>query len=236
MSEQLEDGYAHSTINQRLGTLAKPMKTATRFKGLTSVPEFPPRLTVKDSGRFSELNTEEEAFVLKWLGRLPDQGAVDAITIMIDMGLRNSEVWALEPRDYRAADCVLMVNGVDGDGTKNGLVRSVPVPERSADVLGRRLADAKRGQAGKLFPDMNNSKLRTAWDKPRAELGKMDDRDFVPYICRHTCASRKIRAGVSVPVVKDWMGHKSIAVTMKYVKVNPSDLKAVRNFSTALAA
>jgi len=43
--------------------------------------------------------------------------------------------------------------------------------------------------------------------------------------CRHTYATMMLRAGASLPAVKELLGHKSIEMTLKYVEVNQIDLQ-----------
>ena len=58
----------------------------------------------------------------------------------------------------------------------------------------------------------------------RSLLGHADDKEFVPHLCRHTCASRLVQKGVPLKVVQEWMGHKSIQVTLRYAKLQPDQL------------
>ena len=57
-------------------------------------------------------------------------------------------------------------------------------------------------------------------------MGLMGDRHFVPYVCRHTCASRMVQRGVALPVVMEWMGHKAMQMTMRYAHLAPANLQA----------
>jgi integrase len=84
----------------------------------------------------------------------------------------------------------------------------------------------------RLFP-FDNLWMRNVWDRVRVNLGFALDKDFVPYICRHTCASRLVQRGVPITVVKEWMGHKSITMTMRYAHLAPTNLKVA---ATALEA
>ena len=58
------------------------------------------------------------------------------------------------------------------------------------------------------------------WDHIRSIMGLIEDKDFTPHVCRHTCASRLVQGRMDLRRVKDWMGHKSIQTTMRYAHLN----------------
>jgi len=45
-----------------------------------------------------------------------------------------------------------------------------------------------------------------------------------PHRFRHTFASDRVRAGMSLPALMQLMGHADIETTMRYVKVSPQDV------------
>ena len=57
-------------------------------------------------------------------------------------------------------------------------------------------------------------------------MGLAEDDGFVPHALRHTWASRLIQRGVSLRVVQEWLGHKTITVTMRYAHLSPKSLLA----------
>ena len=63
----------------------------------------------------------------------------------------------------------------------------------------------------------------------REALGETVDKEFVFYITRHTCASRLVQRGQDLFVVKEWMGHKNIEMTMRYAKLTPTNMLDARN-------
>tara|TARA_B100002051_G_C16305114_1_gene424807 strand:- start:134 stop:418 length:285 start_codon:yes stop_codon:yes gene_type:complete len=62
---------------------------------------------------------------------------------------------------------------------------------------------------------------RDRWDRLRIIL-KLDDAPW--HTLRHTTASRLVQKGVQLVVVKEIMGHKSIATTMRYAHLQPANL------------
>jgi integrase len=75
-----------------------------------------------------------------------------------------------------------------------------------------------------LFPEGSNAWLRNAWEKARELMGMDTDPQFVPHMLRHTCATRLSQAGVSLPVIKEWLGHTTIQTTIRYAHFNKKDL------------
>jgi integrase len=102
---------------------------------------------------------------------------------------------------------------------KNNKPRSVPMTGRVKDIFKRRVVSHKP----KPFP-YTNDWLGDLWDRAKFKMGLKDDPQFVPYALRHTCASRLVQRGINLRVVQEWMGHKTITVTMRYAHLTPTNL------------
>lgn len=87
------------------------------------------------------------------------------------------------------------------------------------------IADRMKQHRGRVFPHDHNW-LRATWDQARSAMGFAHDKGFVPHALRHTCASRLIQRGVPLKVVQEWLGHKTITVTMRYAHLAPANLMA----------
>lgn len=214
-------GNSNSTINQKLCTLSKMLRVAHRNGGLTAMPPLPKRLRLNNA-RDRELSPAEEATLIKLMGDMGKSEQADAVACLIDMGCRNSELWAVEARDVDFKSGLVLLYGTDGKGTKNGTFRSVPMSRRVTKIMKDRVANTT-AVTDKVFP-YDNFWLRTAWDRCRTLMNLDSDPQFVPYICRHTCASRLVRGGAPIPVVQKWLGHKTIQMTMRYAHLMPTDL------------
>jgi integrase len=135
------------------------------------------------------------------------------VVFLLDTGCRPGEAYKLTSRDVN-----FETGMVTFWETKNGSSRSVPMTLRVRESLSRRTKDTVRP-----FP-FNDSWLRQQWDRARFKMGLGEDEQFVPYCCRHTCASRLAQRGVHLAVIKAWMGHKTLQITMRYAHLSPTDL------------
>lgn len=210
-------GNSDATINRKLSALCKVMKVAVEYGGLDALPKLP-RLRKERVGRIRFLTHDEEAEVLELL-RVTGRDEMEAfVAVLIDTGMRRGELLNVRPQDVDLKTGVIMVYGTEGKGTKNGRIRSVPMTKRVKSIMSSRLSNRVT-----CF-DLKESEVRHAWDWVRGQMGLAEDKDFVLHALRHTCASRLVKAGVSLPVVKDWLGHSSITTTMRYAHLFPQDL------------
>jgi integrase len=67
--------------------------------------------------------------------------------------------------------------------------------------------------------------LTTAAQKAGCSVG------VLPHQLRHSYATEMLRAGVSLPALKELLGHKSLRMTLRYVQVSQNDLQ--REFHAA---
>jgi integrase len=76
-----------------------------------------------------------------------------------------------------------------------------------------------------LFPRNGNEWMRIPWARVREHLGMTDDLQFVPHMLRHTCATRMSGRGVSMAIIKEWLGHRGVSTTLRYTHFSPTDLR-----------
>ena len=211
-------GNSNSTINRKLSALSKVMGVAIEHGGLLSKPKFPPRRK-EPVGRIRQLSKDEEAQLLRTFRHLGYGEHADVVTVLIDTGMRLGELWNLRPQDIDIKTNTLMIYGEEGKGTKNGKIRSVPMTKRVR-------ATVVRYQTRPLLFPRSKTWMRHPWDRVRALMGLSEDKNFSPHVCRHTCASRLVAAGIPLPVVQQYLGHNNIQTTMKYVHLLPTALVA----------
>jgi integrase len=72
--------------------------------------------------------------------------------------------------------------------------------------------------------DLDYQRLRLLWNRVRLHLGL---KDVVIHSLRHTCASRLVQRGASIQYVKEWLGHKTLNMTMRYSHLAPTSLDSM---------
>lgn len=207
-------GLSNATINRRLAAVSKIMTFAFKRGKVKARPHF--ERQSEYAGRIRFLTTAEESRMVAYLTQWGQEDHLDAFCVLIDTGMRPSELWRLQGRDADFQKGVLSIWQ-----TKNKQPRSVPMTKRVREIIQRR-----RDVQGtdKLFPTLDNFKFIRMWDRAKLQMGLVEDKQFIPYALRHTCASRLVQRGIHLRVVQEWMGHKTISVTMRYAHLSPANL------------
>lgn len=196
------DGQAGATVNRKLAALSKVCKTA-HAAGMTRTP--PPSFP-----RLREAPHRTRVVLPKELAAMCRVSGVAYgrfWRFLAETGLRVSEALALEWADFDRSNphkCVTIRK------SKSGSPRTVPLTVRAADALDPR--------QDRPWP-FNQHSVNREWDAARELVGLDIDKEFVPHALRHTCATNLVKRGVPLAVVQRWLGHKTIAVTMRYAHV-----------------
>lgn len=218
ISSCMAKGNSNATINRKLAVLSKALTFAYERK---LIP-FKPRLERQREGlgRIRWLADEEEKALLDLLRGWEKTDHAEVVECLIDTGFRPVELYRITPKDIDLKAGSITVWKSKG----RDIPRTIYMTKRVRSIIERRLS-AVTAPNDRLFP-YDNFWMRHVWDRARVQLGFANDEHFVPYICRHTCASRLVQRGVPINVVKEWMGHKSIQMTMRYAHLAPQNLKA----------
>lgn len=169
---------------------------------------------------------------------LPEGHAVMA-RLMIWSGLRWGEAAAVRGTDVDwlrrrvRVERVLAQSGREKEYPKTSTSRrEVPVPADVLDAMsalleGRGAGDlvfVTSGGAVRGGRPLSASNWRKVWDVALERAG-IEHRS--PHVCRHTCASWLVQAGVPLYDVRRQLGHSSMAVTERYAHLAPDVHDAV---------
>jgi len=136
------------------------------------------------------------------------------LIVALHTGMRRGEILDLQWQNIDFARGILTV-----ERSKNGEKRTIPMSKtlcvlfNSMEVL---------GILGRMFPVAVRS-LRAAFE---AALTKAKIDNFKFHDLRHTFATRLVQNGVDLYKVKELLGHKGIAMTMRYAHHYPESLRA----------
>lgn len=136
------------------------------------------------------------------------------VAVMLDTGLRRSEVAGIALADLELPDQLIVVRG------KGGKLRRVPFSSGVAAHLTAWLAI--RGQEpGALFWLSSNG-IYSLFQRISRETGLA----LHPHALRHTAATMLVRANTDLHTVKRILGHSQLTTTEQYLSLSTADLQA----------
>ncbi len=169
----------------------------------------------------SYLRPEEYARILSAAAASGEPRDYAILQLLLQTGLRVSELVNLELKDVDFGGKVLLVRG--GKGNKD---RTVPLETKGINAVNSYLANSEymdrraRTNDRHLFLSRDGRGLTTRSimklvTKYARQAGI--ERQVSPHTLRHTFATHKASQGISVFVLQDWMGHEKITTTQVYV-------------------
>ena len=141
------------------------------------------------------------------------------IAVLWRSGLRISEVLALELRDVDLDAGTLRVRHGKGDKS-----RTVGVDEQTSALLARWIDRRRKfspGARAPVFCTLDGGRVDTSYVRrllPRLARKAGIDRRVHAYGLRHTYAAELAREGTAINVIRDALGHTSLAVTDRYLR------------------
>lgn len=247
----LTTGLSESSANRKMASLRGALSRAVEWDYLSAHPMAKLKQLKTDTrSRVRYLSTDEEKRLRaaldarqetiraerdsanQWRAErkkelLPDLRQVEfadhlkPLTLLsLNTGMRQGEVFNL---DWRDVDLVNKVLTVEGDTSKSGQTRHIPLNKEALAVL---TSWRKAGERqGCVFPGQSGTRLdnvKKSWAGVLA-LGKITA--FRWHDLRHTFASKLVMAGVPLNTVRELLGHADIKMTLRYAHLAP-DSKA----------
>ena len=142
------------------------------------------------------------------------------IRLALNTGCRKNELLGLE---WARIDFRRRVLLLEAEHTKNGKRRLIPLNDHALSALCDQLQWVERhvGRSRWVFSVGVDARLTTLQNGFAAACSRAGIDDFRIHDLRHTFASWLVTAGVSLYVIKDILGHSSIAVTERYAHLAP---------------
>jgi integrase len=214
-----EAELAPPTINYELALLKGLLRKSHEWGNLVNAPDLTVKKLKAEESRTRFLSEEEETHFLTVctpaLSRVVKTGLLT--------GFRRQELVNLRPEDINFERGTVRVAACFA---KNGESRTLPLSPRLHAVLAE--AMSARGTAPVVFTTaQGNPWTVTSLSSAFKRAGrKAELQNFGPHVLRHTFASRLVMAGVDLRTVQELMGHKSIAMTVRYAHLSQGHKRA----------
>lgn len=166
------------------------------------------------------------------VGERPDvQWLKDIIRVAVCTGLRRGELVRLRWTEVDLTQRLLTVRSRDGEKTKSGHERQLPLRGDALDVLRRRHTERDDGLDGPVFTDRRGLPIKPDRATKRFKFfvrkAKLKGRERLRFhSLRHTCGSWLAMKGVPMRVIQAILGHSSVSVTERYSHLQPEVMGA----------
>ena len=201
----LAEGLTGATVNRHMAAISYALKVAWRIGEISSVPPMPEMQPERARERCLS-----RAEVDELCSHITSQRVCDLIRFLYDTGMRVTEALNLRWEDIDGNHATVRT-------LKGGAPRIVPLTKTALGTLRRE--DPVR--VWTVSQDSLNWNFKTARERSITMRGQ---EDVVPHALRHSAASRLVAAGADVAMVKEFLGHRNITTTMRYVHLNKERL------------
>lgn len=205
-------GNSNATINRKMAALSKLLRKAYKMGDIHSLPEFRRQKERAVRIRFLEIEEEDRLFAAI---KARSEDCHRLAVFLVDTGCRLGEAIGLIWNDIQDTRVSFWI-------TKSGRSRTIPLTARAKEAT---RWPAERGPRPKgPFAMLTQPQFRAVWNEAKDEVGLGSDAQVVPHILRHTCASRLVQGGIDIRRVQMWLGHQTLAMTMRYAHLATNDL------------
>jgi integrase len=198
-----------ATVNREIEILRHMFRKAQEWGKALDNPAKHLRLLWASNRRLRYLSLEE----MERLPSVADEGHRPILIAALHTGLRRGELFKLTWQDVDFKQGV-----VQAVHTKNGERREVPM----SDTLRETLRSLPRSLASAcVFPGKTGKGLVDIRKRFHRALREAGIEGFVFHDLRHTFASHLVMAWVDLMTVKEFLGHKSLQITLRYAHLAP---------------
>ena len=212
--------YAPATCNQALMIVKSMTKSALNLGVINEDVCLPVKLFRLNNARTRFLNVHEVKRLLKVCREYSNKTISGYIALLALSGLRCSEVANIKVKDVDIAKRTIHI-----PITKNGKARSVYLTDAMLAFIAR---IPLKPDNPYLFAGRVKGKPLSSTRKTFIKLLKraqIDGDDVCQHSLRHSVASNLVSAGVSLKLVQEILGHKSIISTQRYAKLTTESMR-----------
>jgi integrase len=212
--ERKDKGKSNQTVNLEVACLKAMFSKAIIWGKAVENPVKQVKMLKVNNTRVRFLDDEEEA---RLLAECKEHLHALVVTAL-HTAFRRNELLSLRPEDVDFARGLVSVRA---GYAKNGEGRSVPMTDTLREVLRRLVKEAQERGSSYLFRNCHGEPYRSIRTGFEHAVQRARIKDFHFHDLRHTFASRLVMAGVDIRTVQELMGHKTIAMTLRYSHLSP---------------
>lgn len=196
---------------------------------------------IKDISKRKEDDTPKavDEDILKKLLTLPDLstfvGIRDyaAFLTTLDTGIRPGELFNLKEKDF---DLKHLTITVPQNIAKNRISRTLPISSVTAEAIKKVIINrAEEWKDAPLFcTELGDNITTCTWNKRLRKYSKQLDTKIVPYSLRHSFATMFLNGGGNIFTLQRILGHSTLDMTKKYLKITAKDIQYHHSQSTPL--
>jgi integrase len=221
--KRLRLGNAAATVNRDLRHVRAALRWAKRRGLISEAPDFKGVFVREDRKKPTIIPEEDFMAMVRGL-RKPDlilkRRSADwwraFLYVANYLGLRRAEILGLTWGRVSFDTLEVRVLAATSKGRKE---RVVPMAPELGEVLRQwrdEQGNVKSTDAVLPWPYDTYRQLYEDWHAIQTAAGIPEGQHYVPKNCRSTCASELIAANVPTVVVKDFLGHATVATTENY--------------------
>jgi integrase len=220
---------APTHANRTLAVLSKMFSLAIRWGWRTDNPCRGIERN-QEQKRHRYLTGAELARLSKALDKLPDEGAANAVRLLLLTGARRGELLAARWADINLETGVWTKPGAT---TKQKTQHRVPLSEAACRLLAK-MKDQAGDDTEWLFPARGGGHrphINGAWIRLR-KTAKIPDARL--HDLRHTYATALASSGLGLPVIGALLGHTTAQTTLRYSHLMDDPLRAATERAAAV--
>jgi integrase len=209
-------GNKPATSNWKVSCLQSMLRDAQLHGHLDAVPVLPKRLRMDNQRDRVVSDLERDTFV-RCLQAFGQPECADLFLFLLETGCRFSESERMTAAHVNVERQEWLI-----PQSKNGHKRTVLLTTKALQCLDGRLDGGKAWSVG-------YRKFQANFDKAKAKMGLADDLELTIHSLRHSCLSKLARAGLSLPQLQAWGGHRSLSALQRYIHLDVSSLQQARS-------
>jgi site-specific recombinase XerD len=211
--------WSPSTRNRWQAAFSLIFRVGCENERIEKNPAANIRMLTENNARVRFLSSEEEAALRKAiLRRCPTQ--IHALDLSLHTGMRSGEQFSLK---WNQVDSDLRILSLPR--TKNGTMRHIPLNSVALAAL-EAIRKAQKSSEPDADVFTSTRKRDAAILNPKgwfnAAILEAKVEGYTWHCNRHTFASRLVMRGINLRTIGELLGHRTVAMTMRYAHLSPA--------------